>query len=158
MACFLLNRGDASARNSRDSPKAVGLMIKRKTVMEKLAERFEALPDAWFENELFEQARDYMTRGRRFETMSDSQLNEKWAKTFRQFVRFHVGQHIAELADAGAELRLRGAEFPTHLVISEVEQLQSAIRFIEPVAPPAEFDSKFDDYFGLTKPGNRVHS
>lgn len=114
---------------------------------ENLVERFNALPDVWFENELFEQTKDYLTRGRRFETMPDHDLNERWANSFRQFVRRRVGHHLRELADAGAELRLRGAGFPTHLVPSEVEQLQSAIRCFDPVAVPPEYDRKFDEAF-----------
>jgi len=45
------------------------------------------VPDAWFQNELFEQTRDYLTRGRRFEMMRGEQVNEEWAKSFRQYVR-----------------------------------------------------------------------
>src|ERR1700688_896914 len=134
---------------------AVELMTKQKVLMEKLAERFEALPEAWFQNELFEQTRDYLTRGRRFERMKGDQLNEEWAKAFRQFVKLHVGPYVRDMADAGAELRLRGAEVATHLVTSEVEQLQAAIRCIGPVSPSAEFDRKFDEFIGdLNNPMN----
>lgn len=122
-------------------------MAKQSAETGSLVERFNALPDVWFENELFEQTRDYLTRGRRFETVTDDVLNEKWAHSFRQFVRLHVGHHIREMADAGAELRLRGAGFPTHLVPSEVEQLQAAIRCFDPVAVPGEYNRKLDEAF-----------
>jgi hypothetical protein len=130
-------------------------MTKQKTLMEELAERFEALPEAWLQNELFEQTRDYLTRGRRFERMRGDQLNEEWAKAFRQFVRLSVGPHVRDMADSGAELRLRGAEFPTHLVTSEVGQLEAAIRCVGPAFPPAEFDPTCDEFLeDLVRPMN----
>ena len=48
--------------------------------------------------------------------------------------------------DAGAELRLRGEEFPTHLVASEVEQLRNSVKRVGPVSPSAEFVRKFDEF------------
>jgi hypothetical protein len=69
---------------------AAELMTEQKAYMEKLAERFEALPEAWLQNELLEQTRDYVTRGRRFEGLRIDQLNEEWAKAFRQFVRRQI--------------------------------------------------------------------
>ena len=102
---------------------AAELMSEQKVLMEKLAERYEALPEVWLQNELLEQTRDYLTRGRRFERLRLDQLNEEWAKAFRQFVRRRIGPHLRDMDDAGAELGLRGEEFPTHLVTAEVEQL-----------------------------------
>jgi hypothetical protein len=125
---------------------AVEPMTKQMALREKLAERFDALPPAWFENELFEQTRDYLTRGRRFEKMRSDQIDQEWAKAFRQYVRLHVGPHVCNMADAWAELRLRGAELPTHLVTSEMEQLQGTIKWIGPIAPSAEFDRNFDEF------------
>ena len=134
---------------------AAELMTKEKVLRKKIAERFEALPDAWFQNELFEQTRDYLTRGRRFEMMRGDQVNEEWAKSFRQYVRQRVGPHVRDMADAWAELRLRCAELPTHLVTSGMEQLQAAITWIGPVAPSAEFDRNFDELIeDLNKPMN----
>ena len=121
-------------------------MTKQMALREKLAERFEALPPAWFENELFEQTRDYLTRGRRFEKMRSEQIGQEWAKAFRQFVWLHIGPHIRNMADAWAELRLRGAELPTQLVTSEMEQLQATIKWIGPIVPSAEFDRNFDEF------------
>jgi len=130
-------------------------MTEQKALKEKILERFEALPDAWFQNELFEQSRDYLTRGRRFEMMRGDQVNEEWAKSFRQYVRQRVGPHVRDMADAWAELRLRCAELPTHLVTSGMEQLQAAITWIGPVAPSAEFYQYFDEFIeDLNKPTN----
>jgi hypothetical protein len=104
-----------------------------------LANRFESPPEAWVQNQLFEQTSDYVTRGRRFEGLGIDQLNEEWAKAFCQFVTVHAGLHLRDMDDAGAELRLRGAEFPVHLVSSEAEQLRAAIRRIGAIVPPAKF-------------------
>ena len=131
------------------------MSTKQTASMEKSAVSFEAPSDAWLLNELFEQTRDYLTRGRRFETRRFEQLNEEWANAFRQFVRLDVGPYLRDMADAGAELRLRGAEFPTHLVTAEVEQLQAAIMCLDSVAPSAEFDRRFDESIGdLDEPMN----
>jgi hypothetical protein len=128
-------------------------MTEQKALMEKLAERFEALPEAWLQNELLEQTRDYLTRGRRFERLRIDQLNEEWAKAFRQFVRRQIGPYVRDMDDAGAELRLRGEEFPTHLVMSEVEQLKAAIQRVGPISLSAEFDRKIDEFIrDMNKP------
>jgi hypothetical protein len=132
---------------------AAELMTEQKALMEKLAERFEALPEAWLQNELLEQTRDYLTRGRRFERLRIDQLNEEWAKAFRQFVRRQIGPYVRDMDDAGAELRLRGEEFPTHLVTAEVEQLRAAIQRVGPISPSAEFDRKIDEFIrDMNKP------
>jgi hypothetical protein len=132
---------------------AAGLMTEQKALMEKLAERFEALPEAWLQNELLEQTRDYLTRGRRFERLRIDQLNEEWAKAFRQFVRRQIGPYVRDMDDAGAELRLRGEEFPTHLVTAEVEQLRAAIQRVGPISPSVEFDRKIDEFIrDMNKP------
>jgi hypothetical protein len=135
---------------------AAGLMTEQKALMEKLAERFEALPEAWLQNELLEQTRDYLTRGRRFERLRIDQLNEEWAKAFRQFVRWQIGPYVRDMDDAGAELRLRGEEFPTHLVTAEVEQLRATIQRVGPISPSAEFDRKIDEFIrDMNKPKHR---
>src|SRR5476649_2609849 len=127
-------------------------MTEQKALMEKLAERFEALPEAWLQNELLEQTRDYLTRGRRFERLRINQLNEEWAKAFRQFVRWRVGSHVRDMDDAGAELRLRGDEFPTYLVGSEVERLRTSIWSNCRISPSAELNRTIDDsIWGLEK-------
>ena len=132
---------------------AAELMTEQKALMEKLAERFEALPEAWLQNELLEQTRDYVTRGRRFERLRINQLNEEWAKAFRQFVRRQIGPYVRDMDDAGAELRLRGEEFPTQLVMSEVEQLRAAIQRVGPISPSAEFHRKIDEFIrDMNKP------
>ena|SRR5579872_920629 len=120
-------------------------MVKPKSLMEKVITRYEALPDSWFQNELFEQTKDYLARGRRHETMKVDRLNEEWADAFRQFVKLPVGPCIQGMADAGAELRLRGYGFPTHLVPQEVAQLQTSIRCAVPLAPSADFDPLYGE-------------
>ena len=122
-------------------------MTDQKAVIENLAEQFEALPDFWLQNELLEQTRDYLTRGRRFERLKLDQLNKVWAEAFRQFVRPTIGPHLRDMDDAGAELRLRGEEFPTDLVTSEVEQLRAAIQRVGPIFPSAQFERKIDEFF-----------
>jgi hypothetical protein len=131
---------------------AVELMSEQKTLMEEF-ERFEALPEVWVQNELLEQTRDYLTRGRRFERLRLDWLNEEWAEAFRRFVAQRIGPHLRDLDDSGAELRLRGEEFPTHLVTAEVEQLRVAVQRIGTFFPSAEFDRKVDEFIrDLGKP------
>jgi len=110
-------------------------MSNAKSFTENLAERFEALPEAWIQNELFEQTTDYLMRGRRFEMLTADQLTEEWANAFRHFVRQPIGPHGRDLDDAGAELRLRGAEFPTHLVTQEVNRLKAFLTDIGAMTP-----------------------
>jgi hypothetical protein len=120
-----------------------------------LAKHFVGLPEGWLQNELFEQTRSYLTRGRRFERLRINQLNEEWAKAFRQFVRWRVGSHVRDMDDAGAELRLRGDEFPNYLVGSEVERLRTSIWRNCRISPSAEFNRTIDEsIWGLEKPKN----
>ncbi len=120
-------------------------MTEQEALMEKL-ERFEALPEVWIQNELLEQTRDYLTRGRRFERLRLDRLDQEWARAFRQFVRQRIGPHLRDLDDAGAELRLRSEEFPTHLVTSEVEQLRTSVQRVGPVSPSTELLQRIDEF------------
>lgn len=110
--------------------------------------QFEALPDIWVQNELLEQTKDYLARGRRFSRLKIDDLNERWAAAFRQFVRERNGPHARDMDDAGAELRLRGNKFPTHLVAREVEQLRLAIQRLDVTSPSIEFKQKVAEFFG----------
>jgi hypothetical protein len=121
-------------------------MTEQKVLKEKIERRFEALSDTWFQNELMEQTKHYLSRGRRFELLAADQLNQEWATAFRRYVRFRVGLHVLNMADAWAELRLRVAELPTHYVTSELEQLQYDIIWIDPAVPALEFDRRLDTY------------
>ena len=128
-------------------------MTDQKARIETLAAQFDALPDFWIQNELLEQTKDYLTRGRRFESLKLDRLNKVWSDAFRQFVRRDVQPNLRDMDDAGAELRLRGEEFPTHLVTSEVEQLRAVIQRVRPIFPSAEFERKIDEFFmDLNKP------
>ena len=88
---------------------AVELMSEQKLLMEEF-EQFEALPEVWVQNELLEQTRDYLTRGRRFERLRLDRLNEEWAKAFRQFVTQRIETHLRDLDDcrSGASPSRRG--------------------------------------------------
>ena len=131
-------------------------MSNQNILTDELAKHFVGLPEGWLQNELFEQTRSYLTRGRRFERLGIHQLNEEWAKAFRQFVRWRVGSHIRDMDDAGAELRLRGDEFPTYLVGSEVERLRTSIWSNCRISPSAELNRTIDDsIWGLEKPKTR---
>jgi len=130
-------------------------MSKQTAVIKELTERFNGLPEVWFQNELLEQTRDYLTRGQRFKTLKIDLLNEEWAKAFRQFVEWRIGPHIRDLDDTGAELRLRGKEFPTHLVRLEVEQLQLIVQRIDSLPLTAEFSRKIDEFItDMNRPKN----
>jgi hypothetical protein len=130
-------------------------MNKQNAPTDDLTKHFVGLPEGWLQNELFEQTRNYLTRGRRFERLRIDQLNEEWAMAFRQFVRLRVGPHVRDMDDAGAELRLRGDKFPTYLVRSEVERLRTSIWPICSISPSAEFDRKIDEFVvDLNKPKN----
>jgi hypothetical protein len=125
---------------------AAELMSEQKVLMENLAEQYEALPELCLQNKLLEPTRDYLTRGRRFERPRLDRLNEDWAKAFRQSVRRRIGRHLRDMDNAGAELRLRGEEFPTYLIALEVEQLRAAVQRVGPISPSVEFDRKIDEF------------
>jgi hypothetical protein len=129
---------------------AAAMMTKQSALAKNLSERFESLPEAWLQNELFEQTKNYLARGRRFERLGIDRLNEEWANAFKQFVRWRVGPCGRDLDDTGAELRLRGNEFPTQLVTTEVELLRTAIQRADPIPSSAAFHGKFDNYTGDT--------
>src|ERR1017187_10546281 len=56
---------------------ATELMTEQKASMENLAERFEAFPEAWIQNELLEQTRDYLIpTAPNIDSLRDSQIRE----------------------------------------------------------------------------------
>jgi hypothetical protein len=128
-------------------------MTEQEALVEKLTRHFEALPEVWLQNELLEQTKGYLTRGRRFERLRLDQLNKVWAEAFRQFVRWKIGPHLRDMDDAGAELRLRNEEYPTDLVTLEVEQLRDAMPSGGSISPSAEFVRKIDEFISdMNKP------
>jgi hypothetical protein len=121
-------------------------MSKPSAVIKVLPERFCGLSEIWLQNELFEQAKNYLMHGRRYQSLPFDQLNEEWAKAFRQFVRSQTGPHIRDMDDAGAELRLRGNEFPAHLVRTEVETLRAVVKGIRHMPLTTEFGRKIEEF------------
>lgn len=115
-------------------------MSRQNALTNELEKHFVGLPEGWLQNELFEQTKDYLVRGRRFERLKSDQLNNEWANAFRQFTSWRVGPHVRDMDDAGAELRLRGEEFPTHMVGSEVERLRASIWSNYRIYPSVEFN------------------
>jgi predicted GNAT family acetyltransferase len=105
-------------------------MSKQSALFKQQPERIGTPPEIWLENELFEQTKNYLMCGRRYQSLAIDQLNEEWAKAFRQFVKSQAGRHTRDMDDVGAELRLRGKGFPTHLVRAEVEQLRAFVKQI----------------------------
>src|ERR1700690_734453 len=82
--------------------KSSRLMTEQKVLKEKIERRFEALSDTWFQNELMEPTKHYLSRGRRFELLAAAQLNQEGATAFRRYVRFRVGLYVLNMADAWA--------------------------------------------------------
>jgi hypothetical protein len=137
----------------RTRPK--GLSQKQQAIIRAAEERMKALPEALLQNALLEETGSYLTRGRRFENLEIGQLNEVWAKAIRQFVRQQVGPHVRDMDDAGAEIRLRGAELPLGLVTAELDQLRAAVLRIGPSASASELHQKIDEFIrNMNKPKN----
>ena len=45
----------------------------------------DALATAFLQSELMNETQDYLTRGRRLETLSSDQLNDEWKRVFRSW-------------------------------------------------------------------------
>jgi hypothetical protein len=129
---------------------------KQKDLMKKSEERLKALALASVDVALMDQTNDYVMRGRHFARLDSYELNEIWAAAFKKrFTPLTKAAQYCEFADAWAELRLRGAELPLHLVPAEHEKLQKIIRSINHDAPFPEIDRINEKFIeDLNKPKN----
>jgi hypothetical protein len=88
------------------------------------------LATAFLASELMDETRDYLARGRRFETLSSDQLNDEWERAFRSW--FSRRDDPREMNDCDAELRLRNVEPPYERVERELKQMHKEIMNEEP--------------------------
>ena len=101
-------------------------------------DRADAEVKAFLQNELMKEAKDYLDRGRRFEKLSRAELEAKWVAAFRLFAKQHVGDHVTDMEDAHAELRLRGLDIPEEAVKAELELMQAEIKRGGPQSAPPD--------------------
>lgn len=114
---------------------------------------------AFLQSTLMGEVRDYLQRGRRFETVATPQLSEKWTVAFRAFVQAAVVSEAGnrpsdhdtqDLDDASAELRLRGFDLPLEAVQHEASVLLELIRTAGPDMPPS-VDQQIDQFLADRK-------
>jgi hypothetical protein len=86
-----------------------------------------AFAEAYLQHELMNETKGYLDRGRNFEQLTVTELNEKWTIAFR---RFATKDRIdaRDMEDLGAELRLRSLDPPFNAVRTEILALQDEIR------------------------------
>ncbi|HEX4712888.1 hypothetical protein [Phenylobacterium sp.] len=81
---------------------------------------------AFLEDQEMKESAAYLSRGRRFETLTADQLREQWAAGYRAFAT-DAGRGDQEFDDLRAELRLRGLDQPLDLVQAEFAALKARI-------------------------------
>ena len=107
-----------------------------------------SLADAFLQHELMEDAKDYLERGRHFETAAVAQLHEKWLEAFRRCFAERDRAGCRDLRDLATELRLRSLEPPYAAVQAEIEKLKELFHRIGPGdAPSASLDARIDAFF-----------
>ena len=107
--------------------------------------------------ELADQTRSYLERGRRLQGLTDTQLLSKWVADFRAWRASRSDTddpgNRADIDDTAAEMRLRDLEPPYDEIQDEVRLMLLEIARISPGRPatPAKVRRFLDD---LSKRGN----
>lgn len=77
---------------------------------------------AFLENNQMKETQEYLSRGRRFQSMDLDTLNNAWAALFRAFADGDR-RRTSEMDDMGAEMRLRGCGYPGELVKDALDDI-----------------------------------
>jgi hypothetical protein len=109
-------------------------------------DRADAEVRAFLQNELMKEAKDYLDRGRRFEKLARAELEAKWVAAFRLFAKQHIGDHVTDMEDAHAELRLRGLDIPEEAVKAELEVMRAEIERDGPASAPPDLRERLDAF------------
>lgn len=100
--------------------------------------------DGWMKSNSVDKTADYIARGRKFESLSDEQLQIKWIAAFRRMAASYTDMNARSLqGDLSAEYSLRGHPEPYRLVLAEsAEYVKAAIAAIEQIkaADPAGYN------------------
>ena len=102
--------------------------------------------EEYLQHALMNETKAYFDRGRRFEKLDVTQLNEKWVVVFKVYLADHTRQQGLEMDDLAAELRLRGLDPPFEAVKAEISRLQGALKRIGPHASSPDFERKVSEF------------
>ena len=58
-----------------------------------------AMVDAFLQHTQMEETQQYLSRGREFKTISETELKLRWAEAFRRWCKAHSPGHVRELDD-----------------------------------------------------------
>jgi hypothetical protein len=114
--------------------------------------------EEYLQHALMNETKAYFDRGRRFEKLDVTQLNEKWVVVFKVYLADHTRQQGLEMDDLAAELRLRGLDPPFEAVKAEISKLQGALKRIGPHASSPEFEQKVSEFLRAAKQAKTLRS
>jgi hypothetical protein len=84
---------------------------------------------SWVNSSSVDDIADYAARGRRYETISDSELSSAWVQAFKASAQnIHNKEQRRLQIDYGAELSLRGIQPPFDLVRDDMELMFASIQ------------------------------
>jgi hypothetical protein len=114
------------------------------------------LADEFLQHELMNEARAYIERGRRLQTLSNDEIVNTWVATFERWFGEKTAGNSRDMDDAAAEIRLRGLEMPYERVKNETHALQAELERLDPEDPSSpEIDRKIGDFLeARSKPKN----
>ena len=92
----------------------------------------DAIAQAVVEREQLEEMREYVIRGRRYESLEVDQLRAVWVRAFKTWVVSRGGAATRELNYSRAEFRLRKTEPPYDEVNDERSTFIEEIRKVGP--------------------------
>jgi hypothetical protein len=114
----------------------------------------EAELDAFLQHELMEEARAYVERRRKMQTLSSAEVVDTWVARFKRW--FSTEGNPRNMDDAAAEIRLRGLEMPYERVENEIRAFRAELARLDPenLSSP-HIDRKINDYLvARSKPKN----
>jgi hypothetical protein len=125
----------------------------KKTDRRDTDDKIDATADAFMRHQDMEDAADYLTRGRRFQSLAEETLRERWIALLKQWVASRDDYLTKELRDLGTEIELRGNKLPVESVERELAAVRRAFEDEDPDSEPsnrmrrriAEFRRKLDE-------------
>jgi hypothetical protein len=90
---------------------------------------------AFLQSDQMDQTSSYLQRGRQFQQLSSSELEQAWFKAFRSWFETRESAREQRESDLSAEYRLRNLEIPHHLVKDLLAKMQEELRSYGPENP-----------------------
>ena len=85
----------------------------------------EGLAEEFIHHELMNEARAYVERGRKLQTLTNDEILDTWTALFERRFDSKAAEIARDMNDAATEIRLRGIEMPYERVKDKTRALEA---------------------------------